>query len=389
MSFWIPAITSVVSGIVSSNASSKAADAQSDAAEKAAEAQLTAARESNELQRQQYNNTLQLYQPQWQSGVSNQAALDYVLGTGQIPNSRQFTYPGGIGAIGDGAAVVETINGGTGGTSGGGGGQQFNYLSAGGDPDQHAFTRRTSWKTGNNTGYTGGTSGMSGGSGTYYKVGDKTFSTREEAQQYADGLNAGGGGGTFTPTYKGYIPYKDYFADLSGKYDAGIKALKDMSNFQASPDYNFRRQEGLDAINENAAARGLRMSGDTLKAGAQYASDLADNEYTDYYNRGINVLENRYNRQAGQYYNWLAGLQGQAMTLPTTSGNITQAGQNYATNAGNTLMNAGQAQAQAYTNAGAAKASGYEGTASAFNNTAGNLSTMWMMNELTDGKLWG
>jgi hypothetical protein len=58
-----------------------------------------------------------------------------------------------------------------------------------------------------------------------------------------------------------------------------------MSRFQTSPGYDFRMQQGLDAIDRSAAARGSLMSGQTIKAAQEYGQGLASQEYGDYYNR--------------------------------------------------------------------------------------------------------
>jgi hypothetical protein len=56
-------------------------------------------------------------------------------------------------------------------------------------------------------------------------------------------------------------------------------------NFEASPDYAFRKKEALDAANGGYAARGLLKSGAAVKAVEQRASNLAGAEYGDWWNR--------------------------------------------------------------------------------------------------------
>lgn len=60
--------------------------------------------------------------------------------------------------------------------------------------------------------------------------------------------------------------------------------------FEADPGYQFRMNEGMKAINSNAAARGGVNSGATLKALARYGQDFATNEYNNVYNRQYNRL---------------------------------------------------------------------------------------------------
>jgi hypothetical protein len=56
----------------------------------------------------------------------------------------------------------------------------------------------------------------------------------------------------------------------------------DMSGFFKSPDYNFRLQEGQNAIDASAAARGSLDSGATRKAQIEYAGNLASSEFDGY-----------------------------------------------------------------------------------------------------------
>ena len=55
--------------------------------------------------------------------------------------------------------------------------------------------------------------------------------------------------------------------------------------------YKFRLKEGQDAINNTAAARGNALSGPAAKAGMQYASDLASQEYGNAFNRMTNARD--------------------------------------------------------------------------------------------------
>jgi len=55
--------------------------------------------------------------------------------------------------------------------------------------------------------------------------------------------------------------------------------------------YRFRLKEGQDAINNTAAARGNALSGPAAKAGMQYASDLASQEYGNAFNRMTNARD--------------------------------------------------------------------------------------------------
>jgi hypothetical protein len=145
-------------------------------------------------------------------------------------------------------------------------------------------------------------------------------------------------------------------ADQEPWRQAGINALGEMQrtagnvpgafkfgagDYQADPGYAFRLAEGRKALASTARARGGLVSGQTLKGMQDYAQQSASQEYQNAYNRaftgyGTDVArENQlYNRQAA-----LAGI-GQ-----TSTNLVNQAGQNYATNAGNLMTGASAAQA--------------------------------------------
>lgn len=71
------------------------------------------------------------------------------------------------------------------------------------------------------------------------------------------------------------------------KYVSGFKANQKpyVSQFTASPGYQFRLQQGQDAQNNQFAARGGAFSGNALKALADYNQNMASNEYGNWWNR--------------------------------------------------------------------------------------------------------
>lgn len=155
--------------------------------------------------------------------------------------------------------------------------------------------------------------------------------------------------------------------DLSPYAQAGTNALKQLmggmgSNGQfmqeysgqdiySDPSYQFRLQQGQDAIQSSAAAQGGLLSGATLKALQNYGQESASQEYGNAYNRFNADQTNRYNRLSN-----LVGL-----------------GQNAAAQQGNAGMQTAQAVAS-NTMAGAnAQAAG---TIAAGNRTANNFSSL-------------
>lgn len=100
----------------------------------------------------------------------------------------------------------------------------------------------------------------------------------------------------------------------------------DFSSFYQSPGYQFRMQEGMNALTGNAATRGALQSGATLKALQKYGQNYASNEFGQYMNQLFNV----------------AGL-GQ-----TSTGQSNALASNYAANTSNNNMAAAQARASSY-----------------------------------------
>jgi hypothetical protein len=165
--------------------------------------------------------------------------------------------------------------------------------------------------------------------------------------------------------------YQDQLGRTEPFYQAGVNALPAYtqgvmpggnlvrpfaeSDFKADPGYGFRIKEGMQALDRTAAARGGLLSGATLKGAERFNQDLASNEYSNAYNRYIG-------NQATQR-NALAGLTGFGPTAATTMG---QAGNTYATNAGNIGMGTATTMANADLTGAAARQSAYGGAGGAF-----------------------
>lgn len=70
-----------------------------------------------------------------------------------------------------------------------------------------------------------------------------------------------------------------------------------ISSFRASPDYEFRVQQGNRALAAQASAGGRLMSGSRLKAAQQFGQNIADAEYTDW----RNFTSGQYNLDRGRH----------------------------------------------------------------------------------------
>jgi hypothetical protein len=123
-----------------------------------------------------------------------------------------------------------------------------------------------------------------------FRVGDREFASRDEAQAFA-GANKTGG--------------------------------TEYGGFKATPSYDFRRKQGIGAIDASAAVRGGLMSGRTMQDLATFGDGLASQEYDGYMQR-------------------LAGLTDMGMGA---AGMQASAGSNAAAGVSNALANKGNAAA--------------------------------------------
>ncbi len=86
--------------------------------------------------------------------------------------------------------------------------------------------------------------------------------------------------GEAAPTGQTYQP-----ATIGGTMNGAASGPTGLANFQASPDYEFRRNEGTRGISNSFAAGGGARSGNALRALADFNSGLASQEFTNYFNR--------------------------------------------------------------------------------------------------------
>lgn len=120
-----------------------------------------------------------------------------------------------------------------------------------------------------------------------------------------------------------YRPYADFGAGgmdiLSRLYGLNGQPA-DMSAFTASPGYQYRMQQGQDAIESGAAARGGLYSGATAKALSDFGQQSASQEFDNYVNRLFGVTGVGQNAATG-----IANAQiGKGNALSSIYGNIGQ-----------------------------------------------------------------
>jgi hypothetical protein len=103
--------------------------------------------------------------------------------------------------------------------------------------------------------------------------------------------------------------------------------------------------QGTQAIDENEAATGNLLSGNTGTALENYGQGLAQTDYNNLYNQALNTYMTNYgvwNQGQTNTYNRLSGLAGMGANA---AANLGQQGQAAATNAGNELVGQGTALA--------------------------------------------
>jgi hypothetical protein len=102
--------------------------------------------------------------------------------------------------------------------------------------------------------------------------------------------------GTLRPGGKNGRFINDTGADINALFEqrrqqaapgmsGGTPGRPDLSPFFASPDYTFRRDEGIRGIENTFAARGGGASGNALRRLAEFNSNLAAGEYGNYFDR--------------------------------------------------------------------------------------------------------
>lgn len=134
-----------------------------------------------------------------------------------------------------------------------------------------------------------------------------------------------------------------------------------MSDFQTDPGYQFRMDQGTNALQGAAAAKGGLKSGNTLKALMEYGQNLGSQEYGNAYNR--------FNTDQNTQFNRLASVAGLGQTANSA---LQSAGTNYANSVGNLMTNSAANQGNAMLAGANARSSSYNAIGQAAGNYFGN-----------------
>jgi hypothetical protein len=255
---------------------------------------------------------------------------------------------GGSGAAGSNLGYF--ANGGTGGLAGLGGGNAGALAASGAITGGAGIGGTIGGALGQYSGLANQVSGVGGGMGwdwgNILEYGVPIIGGLLERDGAKDAASASAAGSA-AALAENRRQYDQTRADMLPWMQAGQGALgrlQDPNAFQASPGYNFVRNEGQRGIENSFAARGGAASGNALRALSEFNTGLASQEHGNWWNQ-----------QAG-----LAGV-GQAAT-----NSLGAFGANAANNAGGLMQN----QANA-------RASGIEGSTNAWSNTLQNLLSTW------------
>lgn len=154
--------------------------------------------------------------------------------------------------------------------------------------------------------------------------------------------------------------------ELSGGYGQQFQAPTEQQ-VEQTPGYQFQLQQGQQAIERSAAAKGSLLNGGTAKALDNYSQGLASTTYQNAYDRALQSFGTNYNiwnTDRNNQFNRLAGLSGFGASsaaslnqnagnmanlynanLLSTGGEIGSAYQNEAQGLASLLMNKGNVQA--------------------------------------------
>lgn len=94
---------------------------------------------------------------------------------------------------------------------------------------------------------------------------------------------------------------RNQFAPYSQAGQQALQRLQapDLEALQNDPGYQFRLQQGNQALERSLAAQGLGNSGLALKAAQEYGQGLADQTYNDFYNRQMGLVNQGFGAASG------------------------------------------------------------------------------------------
>lgn len=360
----IGAASSIGGAAIASSGAQNAAQAQAGAAEQAAQLQYQSAQQALAFQKQVYGNQQQELSPWYMAGEGGLANLENLLG---VPVQGNVVNPGQLAAASAGANGPNIPSIGN---------------NLGRSPQMQGPMGQVQQQLQQNGLMSQPAAMMGGAQGGPPMSGPIQVPVRGTAMGSAGTPNTTNAP---TGTANGQQPLSSLINPSLGATGSLMQPWT--QQFQAptsvteqnDPGYQFRLQQGTQALQNSAAASGDLLSGNTLAGITQYGQNYASNEYNNVYNRAFNQYATAYNQfqqnQANQY-NRLASLAGVGQT---TAGQLGYLGSNAAQGISGTLLGSAGQIGQSLQNAGAANASGYVGSANAWGGALGNLGNLGML----------
>lgn len=364
---------SVLGGLLGKKSSSSAANTQSDAANLASQQYLQYANQAAANNNATFDWSKGLYEPYVQSGNSALNALNYRLGIGGVPTSSYLagmSSPGYSSTGGLSQAEKDELANLQGLSKTKTTGAFDTYLTQDGkvmDKNQAVEWLRTNMPDDGYDAYRWQAPDVLLNAAlnknvVAHSVGSSTSGgLNSDQQSRLDALLAKQNQPAQPSAYQ-TAQAQDYSNDPA--YGSLLKNFS-LADFQASPGYQFRLDEGNKAINHNLASRGMYDSGAALKELDKYNSDQASQEWNNAYSQDATNKSRVFN-----FLQSVAGMgQGATNALSATGAGYANANANLLTGMGNYTGNAtqtaGNAQAAGMVGGANALTSGLSG---AFNN---------------------
>lgn len=145
----------------------------------------------------------------------------------------------------------------------------------------------------------------------------------------------------------------------------------DPSSITSSPGYQFAQNQGMQQIQNSAAATTGALSGPALKALTNFSTGTAEQYFNDYFNQALNQYTTNFNTQQtsqNNIFNRLSALAG--------------LGQNAAAQTGNTGAQIGSGIAQSTAATGASNAAGTVGLANSISGAANNAANGYALSSI-------
>lgn len=86
-----------------------------------------------------------------------------------------------------------------------------------------------------------------------------------------------------------------------GEFTGEAKFDPSKIDLQQDPSYQFRLNQGINALDKSAASRGMLLSGAQQKAINNYAQDTASQEYSNIYQRGLQTQNQNFSQDLSRY----------------------------------------------------------------------------------------